>query len=123
MVKPLALVALLAGLAALVACASRESPAPQQSPGAQPSPGVQQTTVAASAAAAEPFRRFANQTSFSSGEVWEAYRFAVANPQDALNYIPCYCGCVHHGDSSNRECYIDGVDREGRPIFDSHAAG
>jgi hypothetical protein len=43
-------------------------------------------------------------------EVQEAYRFAVANPM-VLQYIPCFCGCVNQGHTSNKDCYV----REFRP--------
>ena len=43
-------------------------------------------------------------------EVQEAYRFAVANPT-VLQYIPCFCGCVNQGHTSNKDCYV----REFRP--------
>src|SRR5205814_462943 len=38
-------------------------------------------------------------------EVQDAYRFALANP-DVLKYIPCYCGCVNQGMTSNHDCYV-----------------
>ncbi len=71
----------------------------------------------------DEFLSFRNLTSFSDSDVWGAYRFAVDNPGDVLDYIPCFCGCVAHGDSDNRDCYIDGFDGQGRPLFDPHAAG
>lgn len=43
-------------------------------------------------------------------DVQEGYRYAVAS-QDILKYIPCYCGCVNQGYTSNRDCYV----RESRP--------
>jgi len=74
-------------------------------------------------AEAEAFRSFRNFTGFADEEVWTAYRFALANPGDILNYIPCSCGCVYHGDGNNRDCYINGFDPQGRPVWDPHAAG
>lgn len=71
----------------------------------------------------EGFRKFSNLTPFSKEQVWGAYRFSLANPGRVLNYIPCFCGCVYHGDTNNRDCYIDGFDGQGSPIFDPHAAG
>ena len=71
----------------------------------------------------EEFQSFGNHTSFSNGQVWEAYRFALANPGQVLDYIPCFCGCVAHGDTNNRDCYLDGFDSQSRPVFDPHAAG
>jgi hypothetical protein len=34
-----------------------------------------------------------------------AYQFAAANP-DALENVPCYCGCGAIGHKSNLACYI-----------------
>lgn len=36
--------------------------------------------------------------------VANAYRFAAANP-DALQHIPCYCGCGGMGHMSNYNCF------------------
>jgi len=38
-------------------------------------------------------------------DVREAYRFAIAN-RPVLRYIPCYCGCVADGHTSNASCYL-----------------
>ncbi len=71
----------------------------------------------------EEFQSYKNLTAFADEQVWEAYRFALANPSNMLDFIPCFCGCVFHGDTNNRECYIDRFDAQGRPIFDPHASG
>ncbi|HXF63832.1 MAG TPA: PCYCGC motif-containing (lipo)protein [Caldilineaceae bacterium] len=49
--------------------------------------------------------------------VQEAYRFAAAN-QDALEQIPCYCGCGGMGHTSNYACFWQ---PDGR--VDEHALG
>lgn len=58
-----------------------------------------------------------------------AYQFAAANP-DALQNVPCYCGCGALGHKSNLACYIKelGADRpltgiSDKPVFDDHAMG
>jgi Protein of unknown function with PCYCGC motif len=51
-----------------------------------------------------------------------AYQFAVANP-DALQNVPCYCGCGAIGHKSNLACYIKQVGADGKPVFDDHAMG
>ena len=51
-----------------------------------------------------------------------AYQFAVANP-DALQNVPCYCGCGAIGHKSNLACYIKEVGADGKPVFDDHAMG
>jgi hypothetical protein len=51
-----------------------------------------------------------------------AYQFAVASP-DALENVPCYCGCGAIGHESNLACYIKGFDSNGRPAYDDHALG
>jgi len=72
--------------------------------------------------AGEASLAFPNLTSFSDAQVWEAYRYARANPE-VLKYIPCFCGCNHHGDTSNLECYIDEMRPDGSVRYDPHAAG
>ena len=55
-------------------------------------------------------------------EVQEAYRFAVANPE-ALEHIPCYCGCNSLGHMNNTECYVKRFNPDGTVAeFDNHAA-
>ena len=55
-------------------------------------------------------------------EVQEAYRFAVANPE-ALEHIPCYCGCNSMGHMNNTECYVKTFNPDGTVAeFDNHAA-
>lgn len=55
-------------------------------------------------------------------EVQEAYRFAVANPE-ALQYIPCYCGCNSLGHMNNTDCYVKSFNPDGTVAeFDNHAA-
>ena len=51
-----------------------------------------------------------------------AYQFAVANP-DALQNVPCYCGCGAIGHKSNLACYIKEISADGKPVFDDHALG
>lgn len=50
-------------------------------------------------------------------DVREAYRFAIAN-RDVLRYIPCYCGCVADGHTSNASCYVKDSSTPGDLIFD-----
>ncbi len=54
--------------------------------------------------------------------VQEAYQFASANP-DVMKNIPCYCGCGDLGHTSNYDCYVSGVDAQGKIAFDNHALG
>jgi len=51
-----------------------------------------------------------------------AYQFAVANP-DALQNVPCYCGCGAIGHKSNLACYLKEASAPDRPVFDDHALG
>ncbi len=51
-----------------------------------------------------------------------AYQFAVTNP-DALQNVPCYCGCGAVGHQSNLACYIKELGADGKPVFDDHAMG
>ena len=51
-----------------------------------------------------------------------AYQFAVTHP-DALQNVPCYCGCGAIGHKSNLACYIKEFGADGKPVFDDHAMG
>lgn len=55
-------------------------------------------------------------------KVREAYRFAVANPEETAKY-PCYCGCGPMGHTSNLSCYVLDRRPDGRVVYDSHALG
>jgi Protein of unknown function with PCYCGC motif len=50
------------------------------------------------------------------------YRFAVANP-DVLRYIPCYCGCVNQGHTSNHDCYVQETRSDGTVVLDPMSFG
>ena len=54
--------------------------------------------------------------------VQQAYQFAVANPE-IMKQIPCYCGCVSMGHTSNYSCYVTSVEPNGTITFDTHALG
>jgi len=54
--------------------------------------------------------------------VQQAYQFAAANP-DAMQNIPCYCGCGSMGHRSNLDCYIKSVRADGTIEFENHAFG
>lgn len=58
----------------------------------------------------------------ASLEVREAYRFAIAN-RDILRYIPCYCGCVAEGHTSNASCYIKDSSTPQKLDFDRMSLG
>jgi hypothetical protein len=47
----------------------------------------------------------------------EAYRFVIAN-RDILRYIPCYCGCLDEGHTSNASCYLKDFSTPGNLVFD-----
>lgn len=51
-----------------------------------------------------------------------AYQFAAAHPE-ALQNVPCYCGCGSIGHTSNLACYIQEVRANGNLAFDDHALG
>ncbi len=54
--------------------------------------------------------------------VREAYQFAISNPA-ALKNVPCYCGCVAVGHTSNYSCYVKEKKPSGELVFDQHALG
>lgn len=93
------LVAALAALLALTACAGE--------------PG------AVSLAPASALPDFASQ---APPRVQDAYRFAIAHP-DELAHYPCYCGCGAMGHTSNLSCYLQGTGPDGSTAFDNHAVG
>ena len=49
--------------------------------------------------------------------VQEAYRYAVANV-DALQWMPCFCGCRDLGHASNADCYVDELRSDGSVLLD-----
>lgn len=51
-----------------------------------------------------------------------AYQFALAHP-DALENVPCYCGCGSIGHHSNLACYVKNMNENGKVVFDNHALG
>ncbi|MDQ3399627.1 MAG: PCYCGC domain-containing protein [Chloroflexota bacterium] len=55
-------------------------------------------------------------------ETQAMYRYAVAN-HDALQYIPCFCGCVSGGHGSNFDCYVRAVLPDGRIRLDTMSFG
>ncbi len=54
--------------------------------------------------------------------VTEAYRFALANPE-ALENVPCYCGCNALAHTSNYDCYIKDAPNNGQVVFETHGVG
>ena len=55
-------------------------------------------------------------------EVQTMYRYAVAN-RDVLRWMPCFCGCVNGGHTSNYDCYVRGVLPDGRVQLDTMSFG
>ena len=58
----------------------------------------------------------------TSPEIRDAYRFAILN-RETLGYIPCYCGCVNDGHTSNASCYVKDSSPPGKPEFDLMSTG
>jgi len=54
-------------------------------------------------------------------EVEQVYRFALEQGE-ALESVPCFCGCVKIGHRHNRDCYIKSVNRDGTITYTSHGA-
>ena len=55
-------------------------------------------------------------------ETQAMYRYAVAH-HDTLQYIPCFCGCVNGGHTSNFDCYVREVYPDGRLRLDTMSFG
>jgi hypothetical protein len=47
------------------------------------------------------------------------YAFAARNP-DVLSYVPCFCGCEHHGHQGNDDCFVASRDSDGKPRWEMH---
>lgn len=59
---------------------------------------------------------------FIDPEIQEAYRYAVAHP-DELRYMPCFCGCGAQGHTSNYDCYVREVRSDGSVLLDPMSFG
>jgi len=80
------------------------------------------STAVADNLAMAPMAGMPDEVKSSPTTVQQAYQFAVANP-DVMKQIPCYCGCVKMGHTSNYACYVQDVDDKGAITFDTHALG
>jgi hypothetical protein len=69
-----------------------------------------------------PISALPMQMQEAPASVRTAYQFALANPE-ALENVPCYCGCGAIGHKSNLACYIKEFGADGKPVFDDHAMG
>ncbi len=54
-------------------------------------------------------------------KVEEVYRYALERGE-ALEHIPCFCGCAKIGHRGNRDCYVKRVNRDGTVTWTSHGA-
>jgi hypothetical protein len=50
--------------------------------------------------------------------VRDLYRYAAAN-QDVLKWLPCFCGCVEQGHTSNFDCFVKQVRGDGSIVLDT----
>ena len=57
-----------------------------------------------------------------SADTQAMYRYAAAN-RDVLQYMPCFCGCVNAGHTSNFDCYVREVYPDGRIRLDTMSFG
>lgn len=54
-------------------------------------------------------------------EVQRLYEFQITNG-DLMRYMPCFCGCGEEdGHRSNRDCYVERVNRDGSVVLDAMA--
>lgn len=58
-------------------------------------------------------------TFIDGDDVRALYRFAAEHPE-VLAFMPCVCGCVDFGHTSNRSCYIK-AETSDRVTWTSHA--
>lgn len=54
--------------------------------------------------------------------VQEVYRYAVAH-HDELQWMPCFCGCVDQGHTSNFDCFVSQVHDDGSVVLDAMGFG
>src|SRR5581483_6556949 len=53
-------------------------------------------------------------------EAREAYTFALERP-DVLSAVPCYCGCMSVGHTSNLACFVKRTP-DGKSALDNHGS-
>jgi hypothetical protein len=83
---------------------------PSRAPTFAPQSGSGGTSTGGSLIAIPAKNEWPDRFLKAAPDVQEAYRFALAN-KDTLQYMPCYCGCVNDGHTSNYDCYV----KEARP--------
>lgn len=67
-------------------------------------PAVQNNAPATPRQSLEDFLKRNN----ARGEVAQAYKFALENPQNVLSIVKCYCGCMQNqGHRNNKDCFIN----------------
>ncbi|HEY3365758.1 MAG TPA: PCYCGC motif-containing (lipo)protein [Symbiobacteriaceae bacterium] len=54
--------------------------------------------------------------------IQKEFVWAAAHKQE-LQYVPCYCGCMAQGHTSNADCYYDFDTAGNITQYDSHAFG
>ena len=72
--------------------------------------------------AMQPVSELPPQMQSAPAPVRAAYQFTAANPQVSMN-VPCHCGCVSIGHTSNSKCHVSQVEAGGVFIYDPHALG
>lgn len=66
-----------------------------------------------------PFPRVPYQPARPPEVVRAVYEFAARSPE-VLRYVPCFCGCEHHGHVGNDDCFVAGRDAAGKPRWEMH---
>ena len=54
--------------------------------------------------------------------VQDIYRYAVAN-KNLIQWMPCFCGCVEQGHTSNFDCYVKAERGDGSIVLDTMSFG
>ena len=88
----------------------------------RPEAGRERAATRAPVAGENPVVALPQYVLAGSPETQEAYRFALEQPE-ALQYIPCYCGCGgHNGHRSIHDCFLKQL---GPDIveFEEHGSG
>lgn len=90
--------------------------------GCSPKPAASSTTQADNAFVATLPPTVVGQLNTMPAKVRDAYVYALRQPE-SLAYIPCYCGCVSSGHTSNLDCFVRSGAGTANPTLDGHGLG
>ncbi len=109
---------------AIVACLGCRTepetpPAQPASPPAAATPAVQPSAPRAYAGPLPPLPNVPYPPARPLDVTRAVYLFAARN-REVLRYVPCFCGCEHHGHQGNDDCFVSSRDADGKPRWEMH---